>query len=78
MLLDDPIYDETYVGYLEQAVIGPFDLDHVAETHRTLAELIAPYATADVGETAFESAVERLTAHAYQRADAVTAFVSPG
>jgi hypothetical protein len=75
-LLDDPVYYETYVGHLAETVAGPFDPDHMAEQYCTLAELIAPYAIADVGEVAFDSAVEQLVEHAYQRADAVEAFLS--
>ena len=75
-LLDDPVYYEMYVDYLAETVAGPFDPDHMAETYRTLAERIAPYAIADVGEAAFHSAVEQLIEHAYQRADAVEAFLS--
>ena len=75
-LLDDPVYYEMYVDYLAETVAGPFDPDHMAETYRALAERIAPYAIADVGEAAFHSAVEQLIEHAYQRADAVEAFLS--
>jgi hypothetical protein len=48
----------------------------MAETYQALAELIAPYAAADVGEAAFDAAVQQLIEHAYQRADAVEEFLS--
>ena len=75
-LLDDPVYYEMYVGYLAETVAGPFQPDRMAETYYTLAELIAPYAIADVGETAFDSAVAQLIEYAYQRADAVKVFLA--
>ena len=75
-LLDDPVYYEQYADYLSQTVEGPFDADHMAETYRTLADLIAPYAAADVGEAAFDAAVQQLIEHAYQQADAVEAFLA--
>ena len=75
-LLDDPVYYALYVDYLAETVAGPFNPDHMAETYQTLAELIAPYAAADVGEAAFDAAVQQLIEHAYQRADAVEEFLS--
>jgi spore coat protein CotH len=78
-LLDDPVYYGRYVDYLAETVEGPFNPDYMADEYRTLAELIAPYAVADVGEVgeaAFDSAVQLLIEHAYQRADAVEAFLS--
>lgn len=75
-LLDDPMYYELYLGYLAETVEGPFNPDHMAEIYQTLAELIIPYATSDVGEAAFEAAVQQLIEHAYQRADDVESFLS--
>jgi spore coat protein H len=75
-LLDDPVYYELYVDYVAETVGGPFNPDLMAEKYRTLAELIAPYAAADVGEAAFDAAVQQLIEHAYQRAEAVEAFLS--
>jgi hypothetical protein len=74
-LLDDPVYYALYLDYLEETVAGPFNPDQMAETYQTLADLIAPYAVADVGETAFNEAVRTLIDHAYERADAVEAFL---
>lgn len=75
-LLDDPVYYALYVDYLAETAAGPFDPDHMAETYQALAELIAPYAIADVGEPAFDAAVQELIEHAYQRADSVEEFLS--
>ena len=48
----------------------------MAGTYQTMAELIAPYAAADVGEATFDAAVQALIEHAYQRADLIS--LSPG
>jgi hypothetical protein len=75
-LLDDPVYYALYLDYLAETVAGPFDPDHVAQIYQTWAELIEPYAAADVGEETFDAAIEELIDHAYQRADAVQEFLS--
>jgi spore coat protein CotH len=75
-LLDDPVYDARYLDYLAETVAGPFEPDHMAEVYGTMAELIAPYAAADVGQATFDAAVQELVDHAYQRAEAVEAFLS--
>ena len=75
-LLDDPVYYARYLDYLAETVAGPFDPDEMAETYQSLADLIEPYATEDVGEAAFEAAVQQLIEHAYQRADSVEEFLA--
>jgi spore coat protein CotH len=75
-LLDDPVSYEKDVDYLAETVAGPFNPDHMAEVYQTMADLIAPYAAADVGEAVFDEAVQTLIDHAYQRADAVEEFLS--
>jgi spore coat protein H len=75
-LLDDPVYYALYLDYLAQTIAGPFDPDHIAQTYQTWAEVIEPYAAADVGEEAFDAAVQELIEHAYQRADVVQEFLS--
>ena len=75
-LLDDPIYYARYLDYLAETVAGPFDADHMAETYQAMADLIGPYAIADVGEAEFDAAVQQLIDHAYKRADAVQEFLS--
>jgi len=74
-LLDDPVYYERYLGYLAESVEGPLNPDQLTETYQTLADLITPYATADVGEAAFNEAVQTLVDQAYERADAVEEFL---
>jgi spore coat protein CotH len=75
-LLDDPVYYALYLDHLAETVTGPFDPDQMAGTYRAMADLIAPYAIADVGEAAFDAAVQQLIEHAYQRADAVEEFLA--
>ena len=41
-----------------------------------MADLIAPYAAADVGQETFDAAVQQLIEYAYQRVDAVEAFLA--
>ena len=75
-LLDEPVYYALYLDYLGETVAGPFDPDHMAETYQAMADLIAPYAIADVGEAEFDAAVQQLIEHAYQRADSVEEFLT--
>ena len=75
-LLDDPIYYEMYTNYLAETVAGAFNPDKMAETYQSMAALIAPYASADVGEAAFNNAVQELINYSYQRAEAVNAFLA--
>jgi len=76
-LLDDPVYYALYLDYLEETIEGPFEPDDMAQKYRTWSALIEPYAIADVGEEAFDGAVQELIDHAYERVDAVEAFLSP-
>lgn len=75
-LLDEPTYYDAYVSYVAETVAGPFNPDKMAETYQQLAELIEPYATADVGQVAFDEAVQQLIDHAYERAEAVETFMN--
>ncbi len=75
-LMDDPVYNEIYTNYLAETVAGAFNAEKIAATYQELAALIAPYASADVGEATFNSAVQELINHAYQRTDVVNAFLS--
>jgi spore coat protein CotH len=75
-LLDDPVYYALYLDYLAETVAGPFDPDHMAETYQAMADLIAPFAIADVGQAEFDTAVQQLIEHAYKRADAVEEFLT--
>ena len=75
-LLDDPVYYDLYLTYLAETIDGPLNADQMAEKFQTMADLIAPYAAADVGEETFETAVQGLMDYAYQRVDEVASFLS--
>jgi len=75
-LLDDPLYYQQYLTYLAETVAGPFNADEMAQTYRDMADLIAPYAADEVGQAAFDAAVQALIDHAYQRAEDVTTFLN--
>ena len=75
-LLDDPVYYEQYLEYLAETAEGPFNPDEMAATYQSLADLIEPYAAADVGESAFTNAVRILIEHAYERANVVEEFLT--
>jgi spore coat protein H len=77
-LLDDPVYYERYLAYIEETLNGSFNPDEVAEKCRELAELIAPYAAQDSGETAFESTVQQLINRVYERFEVATNFLATG
>jgi len=74
-LLDDPIYYDRYLDYLAETIEVSFNPDRMSEVYQSLATLIEPYAVADVGEDAFDDAVQQLIDHAYQREDAVEQFL---
>lgn len=75
-LMDDPVYYSAYIGYMESAMDGPLDPDKLAAKYEAMADLIAPYAAEDVGEDVFETAVRQLIDFAYERTEAVEAFLS--
>lgn len=75
-LIDDPVYNEIYINYLAETVANPFNPDQMAETYQNMANLIAPYATTEVGEETFNNAVQQLITHTYQRTEAVDAYLS--
>jgi len=75
-LLDDPVYCERYAGYIEEAIAGPFDPETLERECRDMAKLIAPYAAAESGRAAFDSAVQQLIDRIYERNKAAAAFVA--
>lgn len=75
-LMDDPVYNEIYTNYLAETVTGAFNAEKMAATYQELAALIAPYASVEVGEAAFNSAVQEMISHAYQRADVVNTYLN--
>jgi spore coat protein H len=75
-LLDDPIYYERYINYLEETSSDLFNPDELAAKYQKLAELITPYAAEEEGQDAFEAAVQSLTERTYERAEAVADFLA--
>ena len=47
-LLSHPPYLEKYHGYIQELIDGPFDLDRVLSRIEQLAEMVRPYAKADM------------------------------
>jgi hypothetical protein len=75
-LLDDPVYRERYVGFIDEAVSGSFEPKALEQECRRMAALISPYASAESGDAAFQSAVQALIARIYERNKAAAAFVA--
>jgi spore coat protein H len=75
-LLDDPIYYERYINYLEETSSDLFNPDKMTKKYQELVELLAPYAAEEDGEEAFEAAVQALIERTYDRAQAVTDFLA--
>ena len=75
-LMDEPVYNQIYTNYLAETVAGAFNAEKMAATYQEFATLIAPYASADVGEAAFNSAVQGLIDYSYQRAENIEIFLS--
>jgi spore coat protein H len=77
-LLDDPVYYDRYVDYIEEAINGAFNPDKIAEKCQELAELIAPYAAQESSTSDFNSAVQELINRVYERFEAATTFLADG
>jgi len=75
-LLDDPVYHDRYVGYVEETIDSAFDPEALEAECRNLAEVIAPYSAEASGEAEFESAVQRLIDRIYERHQAAADFVA--
>jgi spore coat protein H len=75
-LLDDPIYYERYINYLEETSSDLFNPDKMTKKYQELVELLVPYAAEEDGEEAFEAAVQALIERTYDRAQAVTDFLA--
>ncbi|MBK8025850.1 MAG: CotH kinase family protein [Chloroflexi bacterium] len=49
-LMDDPVYHELYVNYVEATVTGAFEPARMTATYQALHELITPYVLGDGGQ----------------------------
>ncbi|MBK8903243.1 MAG: CotH kinase family protein [Anaerolineaceae bacterium] len=74
-LLDNPDYYETYVNYVDDTSHTVFEPEAMTARYKELAALIEPYAVADVGQAAFEQAIQELITHTYNRVTAAEAFL---
>jgi spore coat protein H len=74
-LLDDPVYHQRYVGYIEETINGAFNPDKIAEKCRELEEMIEPYVI-DSSKAGFESAVQEMIECVYERYEAAAAFLA--
>jgi spore coat protein H len=75
-LLDDPVYYEKYISYLEETIKDVFVPEKLNEKCRELAELIAPYVTDGTDTTAYDTAVQQLQNRITERYQAATSFLA--
>ncbi|MBN2556233.1 MAG: CotH kinase family protein [Anaerolineales bacterium] len=75
-LMDDPVYAEVYADYMAQAMEGAFEPEAMEVYYRQMADLIAPYAVDEVGEAAFERAIQALIDQAYARYEAALDYLA--
>jgi spore coat protein CotH len=73
-LLDDPVYYERYIGYLNE-ISTWYNPDAMAAQYQTWAALLEPFAAATGNPTAFPPAVQSLTITTYDRATALSDFL---
>ncbi|MCB8980990.1 MAG: CotH kinase family protein [Ardenticatenaceae bacterium] len=74
-LLDNPDYYETYVNYVDETIHTVFEPEAMTVRYEELAALIEPYAVADVGQAAFDQAIQELITHTNNRVAAAEAFL---
>ncbi|MCB8924309.1 MAG: CotH kinase family protein [Ardenticatenaceae bacterium] len=74
-LLDNPDYYETYVNYVDETIHTVFEPEAMTARYEELAALIEPYAVADVGQAAFDQAIQELISHTNNRVAAAEAFL---
>ena len=49
-LMDDPVYHEIYVQYVEETINSAFEPAKMTAAYQTLYDLIAPYVVGESGE----------------------------
>ena len=75
-LLADSEYYDSYVNYVDETINTVFAADEMAASYQEIANLIEPYATEEVGATAFTQAVQALIDHSYARVAAAESFLA--
>ena len=73
-LLDDPVYYNKYLGYMEEMLNEVFIPEQLEEKCRDMAEVISPYLMDDE-KTSFNSAFEELIDKIYERYQATQVFL---
>lgn len=76
-LLDDPVYNEAYMGYLA-AASGLFDADALNARITQMAEMLQPYIAAAGEDERFATALEQLQAAVTEQDAAVADFLATG
>ena len=81
-LLDDPVYHDQYVSYVEETVQTVFEPTRMTTIYRELADRIAPYVVNEQSGTAvsasdnFTQALNALVRHVNDRYAAATKYVA--
>jgi spore coat protein CotH len=75
-LLDDPIYQAKYTGYLRDCLADAFVPAQLTEKTDAWAALLRPYADKEGKSQAFESAISQLKTLLTQRAAAVEGYLA--
>jgi len=75
-LLDDPVYRDRYINYIEETINGPFNPETLEKECQKLTDLISPYVAKESSEVIFESAVQELIDRIYERYQAATTFLA--
>ena len=85
-LMDDPVYQEMYVGYVEDTINTVFMPEEMTERYTALHEMIAPYVVGENGEIdgytflsseeVFENALTELLDHAQRRYEVVVEYLN--
>jgi spore coat protein H len=75
-LLDDPVYHEFYIDYLDKTINGVFNPDKLKAKCQELAKLIAPYVTRNSTEASFQFSVQELMNRIDERYQAAAAFLA--
>jgi len=75
-LLDDPVYMDSYVGYLEKALVGSCEPENLEARCQEMAELIRPYVVEESDGSDFDKAVQQLIDRCYAQYDATFEFLA--
>jgi spore coat protein H len=83
-LMDDPVYHDRYVSYVEEAVQTVFEPARMTAIYRSLSDLIAPYVANEPSNATvrvalsdqFAQAVDALVQHVNDRYAAATEYVA--